>query len=82
MQEFDRFLTELKKQKEFVFDLETSSLDFQLAEIAGIAISWEKNKAWYIPIKHRDICLDKTVVLSELKPIFADPRIKKIGQNI
>ena len=82
LQEFDKFLSELKKQKEFVFDLETSSLNFQLAEIAGIAISWEADKACYIPIRHPDILLNKQEVLSKLKPIFADDKVKKIGQNI
>ncbi|MEJ2544719.1 MAG: 5'-3' exonuclease H3TH domain-containing protein, partial [Calditrichaceae bacterium] len=82
MQEFDKFYTDLKKQKEFVFDLETSSLDFLLAEIAGIAISWEEDKAWYIPITHPDISLKKEDVLSKLKPIFANPKVNKIGQNI
>jgi DNA polymerase-1 len=82
MQELDKFLNELKKQKEFVFDLETSSLDFLLAEIAGIAISWEEDKAWYIPIRHPDISLKKEDVLSKLNPIFSDTKIRKIGQNI
>ncbi|MBN1408126.1 MAG: DNA polymerase I [Calditrichaceae bacterium] len=82
MQAFDGFLDELKKQKEFVFDLETSSLDFLLAEIAGIAISWEEDKAWYIPVTHPDISLKKDEVLSKLKPIFSDAKVKKIGQNI
>ena len=82
MQDFDKFLTELKKQEEFVFDLETSSLDFLVAEIAGIAISWEKDKAWYIPITHPDVALKKDEVLSKLIPIFADTKVKKIGQNI
>ena len=82
MQEFNAFLSDLKKQKEFVFDLETSSLDTQIAEIAGIAISWEGNKAWYIPIQHTDISINKAEVLSKLKPIFTNTDVKKIGQNI
>jgi DNA polymerase-1 len=82
IEEFNKFAEELNAQKEFVFDLETSSLDFQIAEIAGIAISWEENRAWYIPVNHMDVSLDKQTVLSKLKPVFADKKIKKIGQNI
>jgi len=44
MGEFYKFADKLKSQNEFVFDLETSSLNFQSAEIAGIAISWEENR--------------------------------------
>lgn len=82
MQDFDKLLSDLKKQKLFVFDLETSSLDFQLAKIAGIAISWEENKAYYIPILHADLSLNKEEILSKLRPIFADDKVKKVGQNI
>lgn len=82
MDEFRELLKELLTQKEFVFDLETSSLDFLTAEIAGIAIAYEENKAWYIPQTHPDIALNKQEVLDALKPLFANPEIRKIGQNL
>jgi len=82
MDEFRKFLNELLKQKEFVFDLETSSLDFLTAEIAGIAIAYEENKSWYIPLNHLDVSLDEQKVLDSLKSVFADEKILKIGQNL
>ena len=79
---FQNFLKELKKQAEFVFDLETSALDFLTAEIAGIAISWQENEAVYIPLQHPDFALDKQMVLKALSPLFADAQIRKIGHNL
>ncbi|MBN2707565.1 MAG: DNA polymerase I [Calditrichaceae bacterium] len=82
MESLDQLVTQLKRQKQFVFDLETSSLDFLTAQIAGIALAWEENKAYYIPVSHPNIALDKEAVLNKLRPVFADPAIKKIAQNI
>ncbi|MGD9898219.1 MAG: DNA polymerase I [Calditrichaceae bacterium] len=79
---FIKLVNELSKQDEFVFDLETSSLDFLDAEIAGIAIAWKENEAYYIPLKHPDISLDKKMVIETLWPIFTAKNIRKSGQNI
>ncbi len=81
-EELDRLIAKLKKQKKFVFDLETSSLDFLDAEIAGIAICWEKGKASYISVKHQADGLTKQVVLEKLRAVFEDPSVFKIAQNI
>ena len=67
---------------EFVFDLETDSLDVFSAKIAGIAVSFEKDEAYYIAVNHPDSNLSEKTVLRLLKPIFEDKNIKKIGQNI
>ena len=45
---FDKFLRELKKQREFAFDTETSSLDPLTAELLGISFSWKRGEAYYI----------------------------------
>jgi len=71
-----------EKVKEFVYDLETDSLDVFSAKIAGIAISFEKNTAYYIAINHPDSGLSEEKVLELIKPIFENSSIKKIGQNI
>jgi len=80
--DFERTLSELEKQEAFVFDLETSSLDFLVAEIAGIAFSWKEKQAVYIPLNHPDISLDSTVILENLRPLFENENIRKIAQNI
>lgn len=79
---FDLFVTQLKKQKHFVFDLETDSLDNLTAGIAGIAFSWKANEAFYLPVNHSDIKLSEREILVALNPVFSNPRIKKSGQNI
>ena len=73
---------QLERQKAFVFDLETDSLDFMQARIAGIALSWREKEGWYIPIEHPDYHLEKKQVLEILQPVFADPDRRKIAQNI
>src|SRR5262245_44704095 len=44
--DFDSFLGDLKKQKRFCVDLETTSLAPRLAEIVGIAVSWKAGEAY------------------------------------
>jgi len=48
---FNRFLTELKQQKEFAFDTETASFDSISAKLLGISFSWKKGVAYYIVIQ-------------------------------
>ncbi|MGB2808631.1 MAG: DNA polymerase I, partial [Sedimentisphaerales bacterium] len=82
--EFDTFLAQLKKQKLFAIDTETTSLNAMRADLVGISFSWQPHKAFYLPIKapmgtkH----LDLAAVRKQLSPILADEKVKKIGQNI
>jgi len=78
----DKFIIELKKQDKFVFDLETDSLDTLTAKIAGIAISYHANNASYIVVNHPDSNLKPEDVFLKIAPVFKDPKIKKIAQNI
>jgi DNA polymerase-1 len=78
----DSFLNDLVKQEIFVFDLETDSLDTFTAKIAGIAISYKANSAWYIVVNHPDSKLKEDDVFPRIKQIFKDPKIKKVAQNI
>lgn len=77
-------------------DTETTSLDAVKAELVGVSLSIEAGKACYIPVGHRanpggelalggddEITqLDRDDVLRALKPLFADPAVLKVGQNI
>jgi DNA polymerase I len=82
--DFDAFLGELKKQKRFCIDLETTSLSPRLAEIVGIAICWSPGVAYYLPLKGPEGAevLDAKATLNALKPILENPKIEKINQNI
>jgi len=80
---FNKFLAELKKQKEFAFDTETSFLGAMESDLVGISFSWKSGTGYYIPVGHTTgEQLQKDFVIEKLKPILEDPKIKKIGQNI
>jgi DNA polymerase I len=60
------FLAELKKQKRFVFDLETTGLDPVCAsEIVGYAFCWQPGTAYYLPVRgpEEDARLDPAATL-------------------
>ena len=75
--DFDAFLRELKQQKIFAFDTETTGLDPLKAKLLGISFCWKNGEAYYIDMINvgtsRDLSLQKTL---------EDPKIQKFGQNI
>jgi len=81
---FEKFMKAINKQKLFALDTETTSISPMRAELVGASFSWEKHKAFYLPVKtpmgqkHLDI----NMVRKKLAPILADSKVKKIGQNI
>ncbi len=74
----------LKDKDVLCLDLETDSLNVMQANIVGISICAVAGESAYIPVAHKNadgqISLD--VALDALKPLFSDPKIKKIGQNL
>jgi DNA polymerase I len=92
--EFNKFFKELKKQKKFTFDTETTSFDPISAELIGISFSWKEKEAYYLRFllsdrENKDLFnfeekeegLNRDF-LERLKPLFEDKKIKKIGHNI
>ncbi len=69
-------------QDTFVFDLETDSLDTFTAKIAGIAVSFQAETAYYISIGHPDSNLDQEMVFSRIRYFFEDAKFRKVAQNI
>jgi len=78
------FLGDLKKQKRFTFDLETTGLDPLTSQIVGLAFCWQTGTAYYLPIRGPagSSLLDENHALDALKPIFENPAIAKVNQNI
>jgi DNA polymerase I len=85
----------LARAGEFVFDVETTSVDPLNAEIVGISFSTAERTASYVPVAAppgagaglfqpihdaRGIALDR--VRETLGPVFADESIAKIGHNV
>ena len=70
----------LSKQKQFVFDTETTNIDVYSAELVGLSFAIKAHEAWYLPMPaNREECQKK---LELLRPLFEDESIMKIGQNL
>ena len=70
----------LSKQKQFVFDTETTNIDVYSAELVGLSFAIKAHEAWYLPMPaNREECQKK---LELLRPLFEDENILKIGQNL
>ena len=70
----------LSKEKQFVFDTETTNVDVYSADLVGVSFAIKAHEAWYLPMPaDRDGCQKK---LELLRPLFEDENILKIGQNL
>jgi len=83
-QKLEKFLIQLKKQKLFAIDTETTSLDPMKADLVGLSFAWQPHWAFYLPVagpmgsKH----IGLSTVRNKLAPILADESVIKVGQNI
>ena len=85
-----KIIEEIKKKGFVAIDTETNSLDIEKAELVGISICFTEEKAFYIPINHKDILTNKRLegqlsedeVIKKIKLICSNPSILKIGQNL
>ncbi len=75
-----KLITALSKQKIISFDTETTGIDANEAELVGLAFSFEKHKAFYVPVPE-DFEEAKSIAV-EFKSILENPKIEKVGQNI
>lgn len=89
LDEFHKFIDKLNSVPYFAIDTETTSIDWQKAELVGVSIATTNYEGYYIPVGHTgdfdillDNQLDRDFVLNELKPILQNPNIGKIGQHI
>ena len=94
MEALNRWIEAARDGGILAVDTETTSLDPMQAELVGISLATAPGKACYIPLAHTDGTgdllgggrsadqLEETDVLRLLKPVFEDPSILKIGQNM
>ena len=82
--QFEQWLEQLQACSLFCVDTETTSLDAMCAEVVGISLAIVPNQPVYIPLTHDDGSpqLSRDDVLAALKPIFENPDIGKVGQNL
>jgi DNA polymerase I len=82
-EEFDILVKSLNDNKQWAFDFETTSKDPMDCDIVGASFCWKENEAKYISFMNfPGTFSDKDYILKNLKPIFEDKSIRKIGQNI
>lgn len=89
LDEFHKLIDKLKSLPYFAIDTETTSIDWQKAELVGVSVATTNYEGYYIPVGHTgdfdillDNQLDRYFVLNELKPILENQSIGKIGQHI
>ena len=82
LKDFKDFMAELREQKEFVLDTETTSEEPLRAELVGISFCWKEGESYYVALANKGEGVDAGAALKELKPILENENIKKTGQNI
>ena len=74
------FVKNLMSQTCVCFDTETTGVNPLVAELVGIAFSWETGKGFYMPFPENK---NETQNLIEIfRPFFENENIEKIGQNL
>jgi len=87
--ELGSLVSQWEKALYLAVDLETSSLDPLIAEVAGISISVGTAGAWYLPLGHlledgspAAGLLDRQMAMEHLRPLLCNPHLPKLGHNI
>ena len=76
----DEIFQKISTTRILAFDTETTNIEPMNAELVGISLSDAENRAYYIPVPaEREEALK---IVNELRSIFEDEKIEKIGQNI
>ena len=70
----------LMNQSSVCFDTETTGIDALNAELVGLALSWEKGKAFYVPFPENKE--EAQQLMEKFRPFFESETIEKIGQNL
>jgi DNA polymerase-1 len=76
---FESLKKKLASQKKWAFDFETTDINPLLAEPVGISFSFKDREAYFVSFGSE---LKAKACLGELKTLFEDPKIHKVGQNI
>ncbi|HUT02476.1 MAG TPA: DNA polymerase I [bacterium] len=85
-EQLEELKQELLSAEEFAVDTETTGTDAVSCDMIGLSFATRPNCGSYIPLAHSYLGatrqLDRSLVLSQLRPILEDPSRRKIGQNI
>lgn len=75
----------VRTAKTYCLDTETTALDPLDAELVGVALAVEEERAWYMPVGHvvdGTSQLARDAVLDALRGLFADDSLTLVGQNL
>jgi DNA polymerase-1 len=75
-----KLIGELEKIDAFCFDTETTSVNPHEAGLVGIAISFRKDQAFFIPCPEDQEETQK--IVEEFRAVFEDEHTEKVGQNV
>ncbi len=79
-EEIATLMRSLQQQNEICFDTETTNIDANKAELVGLSFSFKKGEGYYVPCPADKETTEK--ILEQFKPLFINPVIKWIGQNL
>ncbi len=94
LESLERWITTATAQGFVCVDTETDSLDAMQANIVGVSLATAPGKACYIPLAHQGAGdglfsaglitgqIPRELALEKLKPLFENPSVLKIGQNL
>ena len=85
-EQLNAWIEKIKAAELVSVDTETTSLDPLTAQLVGISLSVEANRAAYIPVGHSynsaPAQLSRDHVLAALKDWLENPHFRKVGQNL
>ena len=70
----------LSLQESLCFDSETTAIDPVEADLVGLSFAYRTGEAFYVPVPEDRA--EAQAVVDQFKPIFENPAIGKIGQNL
>jgi len=80
----DALIAEMQRQKQISVDTETTHVWPRWAEIVGLSLSWNEQRAYYLPLRGPEgsRLLERRETLDALRPILENAAIGKLGQNL
>ncbi len=80
----DELLAKLSRQKLISIDTETTHVSPRCASIVGYSFAFDPGEAYYVPVRGPagETVLAPEQTLEALRPVFENPAIRKLGQNI
>lgn len=73
-------VNELLKQKEISFDIETTNVDANEADLVGLSFSFKRSEGYYVPCPEDEEQVVR--LLKYFEPVFSDESKVWVGQNI